>query len=178
MLSCVIGSSGCRVVDPNLLWCAGSEGARQGRLALSGHLIGTPGVDIGRREQRDSRVTMLMVVPVEEGLAVGTRVFDADEACRDVGAVLQRLELRLRVRVVVGGVRGAVQFQTNVIDYNRPMQEMCEQENVSAILRGPLAMGLLGGKYDFDSVFPDNDIRGPDAPKAVQYFKGGRPNPD
>ena len=49
----------------------------------------------------------------------------------------------------------AVQFQTNVIDYNRPMQEMCEQENIAAILRGPLAMGLLGGKYDLDSVFPD-----------------------
>ncbi len=72
----------------------------------------------------------------------------------------------------------AVQFQTNVIDYNRPMLEMCEQENIAAILRGPLAMGLLGGKYDLDSVFPDNDIRGPDAPKAVQYFKDGRPNPD
>ena len=58
------------------------------------------------------------------------------------------------------------------------MLEICEQENIAAILRGPLAMGLLGGKYDLDSVFPDNDIRGPDAPKAVQYFKGGRPNPD
>jgi aryl-alcohol dehydrogenase-like predicted oxidoreductase len=72
----------------------------------------------------------------------------------------------------------AVQFQTNVIDYNKPMQEMCERENIAAILRGPLAMGLLTGKYDLDSVFPENDIRGPNAPKAVQYFKEGRPNPE
>ena len=72
----------------------------------------------------------------------------------------------------------AVQFQSNVIDYNKPTQEMCEQENIAAILRGPLAMGLLTGKYDLNSVLPENDIRGPNSPKAMQYFKGGRPNPE
>jgi aryl-alcohol dehydrogenase-like predicted oxidoreductase len=72
----------------------------------------------------------------------------------------------------------AIQFRTNVIDYNKPMQEMCEQENLAAILRGPLAMGLLTGKYKCDSEFPENDIRGPNAPKELVYFKGGRPDPE
>src|SRR6266702_4474480 len=58
-----------------------------------------------RREQRETRVVMLVVVPVEEPDAEGARVLDAAEPVRELGPVLQRLELRLRVRVVVAHVR-------------------------------------------------------------------------
>ncbi len=51
---------------------------------------------------------MLVVVPGEERLAVGSGVFGATKPVRESGPIFQRLELRLRVRVVVRDVRTAV----------------------------------------------------------------------
>ena len=51
---------------------------------------------------------VLGVVPGEEDVAVGAGVLDRAEARREVRPVLQRLELRLGERVVVGDVRPAV----------------------------------------------------------------------
>ncbi|MBT7072880.1 MAG: aldo/keto reductase, partial [Anaerolineae bacterium] len=41
----------------------------------------------------------------------------------------------------------AIQLQLNVLDDNPPVVEICEKYNLAAINRGPLAMGLLTGKY-------------------------------
>ena len=46
----------------------------------------------------DARVPVHRAVPVEEGLAVRSRILDAAEACREVGPILHRLELCLRGR--------------------------------------------------------------------------------
>ena len=51
---------------------------------------------------------MRRVVPGEEGLAVGPRVFDAAEARREVRPVLHGFELRLGIRVIVGDVGPAM----------------------------------------------------------------------
>ena len=51
---------------------------------------------------------MLVVVPVEELAAERARVLDALEAFRELRPVLERLELRFGVGVVVGDVRPAV----------------------------------------------------------------------
>ena len=50
----------------------------------------------------------LVLYQAKKCLAVGAGVLDAAEALREVGAVLERLELRLGVGVVVGDVRPAV----------------------------------------------------------------------
>ena len=47
---------------------------------------------------------MFGVVPGEEIRAVCARVLDGAEAFRKVGTILERLELRLGVRIVVGDV--------------------------------------------------------------------------
>jgi aryl-alcohol dehydrogenase-like predicted oxidoreductase len=39
-------------------------------------------------------------------------------------------------------------------------------------------MGLLTGKYRPESVLPDDDVRGPNAPDWMKYFKDGQPNPE
>jgi len=39
------------------------------------------------------------------------------------------------------------------------MLEICEEYNLASINRGPLGRGLLTGKYQVDSKFPDNDNR-------------------
>ena len=51
------------------------------------------------------------------------------------------------------------------VDYSllnrQPEEEFlpyCEQEGIAVMVRGPLAKGLLSGRYDLDSVFAD-DVR-------------------
>ncbi len=71
----------------------------------------------------------------------------------------------------------AVQHQMNVLNDAADMVALCESLDLASINRGPLAMGLLTGKYKADSRLPSNDVRGENAPAWMQYFKEGRPNP-
>ena len=57
-----------------------------------------------RGNEADGAMTMLVVVPGEELLAVQAGSLDRAEAAGKVGPVLQRLELRFAVGVVVGNV--------------------------------------------------------------------------
>ena len=70
----------------------------------------------------------------------------------------------------------SVQFQMNVLDDNPQMRALCEGENLAAINRGPLAMGLLTGKYDRGKVADPEDVRGPNSPDWMKYFVKGEPS--
>jgi aryl-alcohol dehydrogenase-like predicted oxidoreductase len=72
----------------------------------------------------------------------------------------------------------SIQLDLNVLADNAPMIALCEEHNLAAINRGPLGMGVLTGKYTAGSTLPDNDVRGKDSPEWMQYFRGGKPNPD
>ncbi len=72
----------------------------------------------------------------------------------------------------------AVQNQMNVLDDAPEMIALCESLNLASINRGPLAMGLLTGKYSAGSVLGEDDVRGTRSPEWMKYFKNGRPNPD
>src|SRR5258708_26401348 len=72
----------------------------------------------------------------------------------------------------------AIQVEMNVVDDAADIIAVCEQRNLAAINRGPLAMGLLTGKYAGSSNLPADDVRGPKAPDWMKYFKGGKPNPE
>ena len=65
-------------------------------------------VDHGRRQQAKTGVVVLVVVPMEEGLAEAASVFDGAEAVWETRAVFQGAELAFRIRIVVGDVRTAV----------------------------------------------------------------------
>ncbi len=71
----------------------------------------------------------------------------------------------------------AIQHDQSVLINNAEMIALCEELNLASINRGPLAMGLLTGKYTAASNLPKNDVRGEDAPEWMQYFKDGKPNP-
>ncbi len=73
----------------------------------------------------------------------------------------------------------AVQFNYNVFEYKNalPMVEFCEKNNIAGVIRGPLAMGALTGKYKQNSKLPSSDVRGKNAPGWMKYFKEGKPNP-
>jgi aryl-alcohol dehydrogenase-like predicted oxidoreductase len=72
----------------------------------------------------------------------------------------------------------AIQHQVNVIDGAPEMVALVEELNLASINRGPLAMGLLTGKYTASSTLGADDVRGENAPSWMQYFKDGKPNPE
>jgi aryl-alcohol dehydrogenase-like predicted oxidoreductase len=68
--------------------------------------------------------------------------------------------------------------ELNVIDDAPDILELCDEFNLAAINRGPLAMGLLTGKYKSNTTLPEDDVRGPNAPGWMKLFKSGKPNPE
>lgn len=72
----------------------------------------------------------------------------------------------------------AVQLQLNVLDDNPEMIALCEKENLAALNRGPLAMGLLTDKYRAGTTIAADDVRGEKSPDWMKYFKDGKPNPE
>ncbi|MBK7456569.1 MAG: aldo/keto reductase [Anaerolineales bacterium] len=72
----------------------------------------------------------------------------------------------------------SIQLQLNVLDNNTEVIAVCEKYNLAAINRGPLAMGLLTGKYSASTTPSADDVRGVNSPSWVKYFKDGKPNPE
>jgi aryl-alcohol dehydrogenase-like predicted oxidoreductase len=72
----------------------------------------------------------------------------------------------------------AIQLQLNVLDDNPEVIAICEANELAAINRGPLAMGLLTGKYKPGVKLGEDDVRGTKSPEWMQYFKNGEPTPE
>lgn len=83
----------------------------------------------------------------------------------------------LSAQAMVGNAHyHAVQFQQNVIDPNWELNTLTASNGLLAINRGPLAMGLLSGKYSASTTVDVDDVRGPNAPPWMQYFTDGKPS--
>jgi aryl-alcohol dehydrogenase-like predicted oxidoreductase len=72
----------------------------------------------------------------------------------------------------------AIQFQENVLDDNAELVALCRQQQLAGLNRGPLAMGLLTGKYNEQSRFEADDVRGENSPAWMKYFKNGDVTPE
>jgi aryl-alcohol dehydrogenase-like predicted oxidoreductase len=72
----------------------------------------------------------------------------------------------------------AIQLQLNVLDDNPAVVALCERYDLAAICRGPLAMGLLTGKYRAETKASSDDVRGEKSPEWMKYFVDGRPSPE
>ncbi len=84
-----------------------------------------------------------------------------------------------RAEVFAAGTHcAAIEVEANVLEPKDDMLALCDAHDLAAIDRGPLAMGLLTGKYGPDTRVPDDDVRGARAPAWMKYFVGGRPNPE
>jgi len=69
----------------------------------------------------------------------------------------------------------AIQHELNVLADAPAMLAACDTFDLASINRGPLAMGLLTGKYGPGTQLPADDVRS--AQPWVDYFAGGRPAP-
>jgi aryl-alcohol dehydrogenase-like predicted oxidoreductase len=84
-----------------------------------------------------------------------------------------------RARIFAEGPNcAAIQVELNVIDPAPDIIAICEEFDLASINRGPLAMGLLTGKYRPADTLPSDDVRGPNAPDWMKYFVNGQPNPE
>jgi len=77
---------------------------------------------------------------------------------------------------LLGGHRGAVaaQFSLNVLSDAPQMLAACTESGLAGLVRTPLAMGLLTGKFEADSRLPADDVRA-SGHNWVTYFNDGRP---
>ena len=66
----------------------------------------------------------------------------------------------------------------NIFEDYADMVALCEKYDRISVCRSPLCMGLLTGKYDQNSKFSGNDLRGLNAPAWMNYFVDGKPNPE
>jgi len=81
-----------------------------------------------------------------------------------------------RAQVFADGVHcTATQYEMNILQDAPAMVEVCERNDLASVLRGPLAIGLLTGKYNTDSVLAD-DVRGRQSPDWMKYFRDGKPD--
>jgi aryl-alcohol dehydrogenase-like predicted oxidoreductase len=72
----------------------------------------------------------------------------------------------------------AIELQLNVLDDNPAVIGLCERQDLAAINRGPLAMGLLTDRYTAETHASIDDVRGSRSPEWMKYFKNGRPGPE
>ncbi|MDA7966256.1 aldo/keto reductase [Ruegeria sp.] len=71
----------------------------------------------------------------------------------------------------------AVEHAMNVLLDAPKMQSVVDQHGLTALIRSPLAMGLLSEKYSSETTMPDTDIRSTSNPRT-DYFKNASANPE
>jgi aryl-alcohol dehydrogenase-like predicted oxidoreductase len=72
----------------------------------------------------------------------------------------------------------AVQHHHNVLEDAPAMLALCERDGLAGLSRGPLAMGLLSGKFGPDSRLPRDDVRASGAEWLTAFDRDGRPRRD
>jgi aryl-alcohol dehydrogenase-like predicted oxidoreductase len=83
-----------------------------------------------------------------------------------------------RAQQWVGGKHyRAVQAEINVLNDNAEILAIAEANGLACLNRGPLAMGLLSGKYNAQSKLGVDDVRGK-TPEWLGYFNDGVPAPE
>jgi aryl-alcohol dehydrogenase-like predicted oxidoreductase len=70
----------------------------------------------------------------------------------------------------------AAQLGLNLFEGNDELLRYCETVGLGVLCRSPLAMGLLGGKYDRKTVLPEGDIRTSNY-EWISWFHDGKPDP-
>jgi aryl-alcohol dehydrogenase-like predicted oxidoreductase len=69
----------------------------------------------------------------------------------------------------------SVQHHLNVLEDAPEMLDVVAAHDLASIDRGPLAMGLLSGKFDASSRLPKDDVRGSGADWLTAFDADGRP---
>jgi aryl-alcohol dehydrogenase-like predicted oxidoreductase len=71
----------------------------------------------------------------------------------------------------------AIQHALSVLQNSPDLLAVCDKYDLASVNRGPLAMGLLTGKYGAGSTLGSDDVRGK-SPEWLAFFRDGRPAPE
>ena len=122
----------------------------------------------------------------EESIRAVHRALELGVPNKSRGAVPPRTISARRVKRRYGVWTRSISTSTNstgvTIRLNRREKSpvlvaICGEFNLASINRGPLAMGLLTGKFSTGATLPIDDVRGRHSPEWMGYFKSGQPNP-
>lgn len=126
------------------------------------------------------RIDLLLLHQNELPLPQGKAIFDEMEKARQAGKIrsfgwstdfsASAAALAEREGFI------AVEHAMNVFFDAPRMQSTIRENGLTALIRSPLAMGLLGGKYGAQDVIPAGDIRATANP-VTDYFTNARANP-
>jgi aryl-alcohol dehydrogenase-like predicted oxidoreductase len=140
------------------------------RSALEGSLrrLGTDRIDVYQLHPQPAAAEALDLVAeldalVDEGLirAYGWSIDDPE-----------------RIRAfAAGSAASVVQHEMNVLRDEPAVLAACDTYDLASVVRGPLAMGLLSGRYAAGATMPRDDVRGQGL-EWMRYFRDGRPAPD
>lgn len=75
----------------------------------------------------------------------------------------------------------AIQQEINLFIGNMDLLKLCEEQNLASLNRGPLAMGILTGKFNTQSQLPEDDCRAivdKMGDPYYMFFQDGKPLPD
>jgi aryl-alcohol dehydrogenase-like predicted oxidoreductase len=70
----------------------------------------------------------------------------------------------------------AIQAKLNLFSYDAALVAACEQSGLALLANGPLAMGMLTGKFDAGTRFAPDDVRSA-TQDWLEYYEHGRPKP-
>lgn len=82
---------------------------------------------------------------------------------------------RENVQVFANKTKGTViQSKANVFTYDQQVSDLCQSSQLAFINNAPLAMGILSGKFNENTRFSPDDVRGA-AHEWTEYFENGKP---
>jgi aryl-alcohol dehydrogenase-like predicted oxidoreductase len=142
------------------------------RVAVEGSLrrLGTDRIDLYQLHLND--------LPIEEALGLVETLEDLVAAgkIRSYGWSTDHAD-RASAIASVGPHVAAIQHAMSVLEDSPDVLEVVEKHELASINRGPLAMGLLTGKFTRSSTLGADDVRGI-SPEWLTYFQDGRPAPE
>jgi aryl-alcohol dehydrogenase-like predicted oxidoreductase len=107
-------------------------------------------------------------------------IFDEMEKARQAGKIRAygwSTDFSNSVAAVAGRPGfAAVEHAMNVLVDVPRIQNVVQENELTALIRSPLAMGLLTGKYGAEAIMRSGDIRAT-SNLVIEYFKGARANP-
>ncbi|MEO1140289.1 MAG: aldo/keto reductase [Pseudomonadota bacterium] len=131
------------------------------------------------RLERD-RIDLLLLHLNSLSVAQANAIFDEVDKARQSGKVRYygwSTDFSQSAAAVAGRPAFvAVEHAMNVLLDAPQMEKVVQQNSLTALIRSPLAMGLLSGRYGADDLMREDDIRATSNPRT-DYFAKGRANP-
>ncbi len=139
-----------------------------------------PAIEAALRRLARDRIDLVLLHQNDFPLPTAEAFFDELDKARAAGKIrAYGWSSDFAARVDAAARRAAfvaVEHAMNVLMDAPRMRAVVRKNQLVALIRSPLAMGLLTGKYDADSVMPAEDIRSTSNP-MTDYFANARANP-